>query len=89
MLLSVGLHILLNSHLVEQYSDYSYQLLKAFVQHIGQIYGSNNLVYNVHGLVHIAADSEKFGSLDNISSFPFESLKKWFVSHHFPSSKYY
>lgn len=67
MLLSVGLHILLNSHLVEEYSDYSYQLLKAFVQHFGQIYGNNYLVYNVHGLVHIAADAEKFGSLDIIS----------------------
>ena len=38
------------------------------------------LVYNIHGLVHLANDVRKFGSLDNVSSFPFEnflqSLKK-------------
>lgn len=76
MLLSVGLHILLNSHLVALYSDYSNDLMKAFVKHFGEIYGNNQLVYNVHGLIHLAADAKKFGSLDNISSFPFENYLK-------------
>ncbi|CAC5397969.1 unnamed protein product [Mytilus coruscus] len=74
----VGLHIHLNSHLVALYSDYSNDLLKAFVKHFGEKYGNNQLVYNVHGLIHIAADAKKFGSLDNISSFPFESYLKKF-----------
>ena len=32
------------------------------------------LVYNVHGLVHLAEDARRFGCLDNISAFPFENV---------------
>ena len=31
------------------------------------------LVYNVHGLTHLAADAMRFGPLDTFSAFPFES----------------
>lgn len=31
-------------------------------------------VYNVHGLVHLSGDAHMFGSLDNISAFPFENF---------------
>jgi len=32
------------------------------------------LVYNVHGLIHLAADVKQFGPLDSFSAFPFESF---------------
>lgn len=73
MLLSVTLHILLNSHLVKECSDYAQKLVCTFVEHYGQLYGKENLVYNVHSLLHLSFDAKIFGMLDNISSFPFEN----------------
>ena len=32
------------------------------------------LVYNVHGLVHLASDAQHLGPLDSYSAFPFESF---------------
>lgn len=44
--------------------------------------------HNVHGLIHIADDYERFGPLDNISAFPFENfmknLKKKLSNHEMP-----
>ena len=31
------------------------------------------MVYNMHGLLHLVSDYKRFGSLDKISSFPYES----------------
>lgn len=53
--------------------DYAEQLSKSFVAHFGDIYGSDQLVYNIHSIVHLAAEVRNHGHLDNISSFPFEN----------------
>ncbi|CAG2242365.1 unnamed protein product [Mytilus edulis] len=58
MLLSVSMHILLNSYLVTQYSEYCDQLLKTFVKHFSQLYGNDTIVFNVHGLTHLANDAK-------------------------------
>jgi hypothetical protein len=73
MLLSVAMTILLSQRLVNQYRDKAHSFLVSFVSHFGQLYGSEMITYNIHGLVHLAQESEKFGSLDNISAFPFEN----------------
>jgi hypothetical protein len=49
-------------------------LLVAFVSHFYEVYGRDMAVYNVHALVHLANDAHKFGSLENISAFPFENF---------------
>ena len=48
-------------------------LYRKFVVHFQQIYGLKNVVYNVHVLIHLAAVASKYGSLDNVSGFPFEN----------------
>lgn len=53
-----------------QYSKYCDQLLKEIVKHSFQIYGNDTIVFNVHGLTHLANDAKNFGLLDNI---PFEN----------------
>lgn len=47
-----------------------------FVVKFAKLYGEDILVYNVHGLLHLAMDVEKFGPLDNnyYSAFMFESF---------------
>jgi len=88
LLFHVGITILASPILSSLYCDFAGDLLKSFVQHFGQLYGSNMLVYNVHGLVHLAADVKQFGTLDNFSAFPFEnflcSLKKMVRKPKFP-----
>ena len=74
LLLFVSIHILVNPQLCSLYCDYAHKLLVLFVQHFETIYGRNMLVYNVHGLVHLAEDARRFGCLDNISAFPFENF---------------
>ena len=73
MVLCVAVHILLNETLCQNFSGYAHDLLVVFVKHFYQIYGNDMAVYNVHALVHLAKDADKFGSLDNVSSFPFEN----------------
>ena len=74
LLLFVSIHILVNPQLCSLYCDYAHKLLVLFVQHFETIYGRNMLVYNVHGLVHLAEDARRFGCLDNISAFPFDNF---------------
>lgn len=73
MLLSTAIAILISVDLSSSYSQYSQTLLKAFVSHFGEIYGKDAIVYNVHGLVHLPEDVQKFGCLDHISAFPYEN----------------
>lgn len=41
---------------------------------MGSSYGRGQFVYSVYGLIHLASDAKQFGTLDNISSFPFENF---------------
>jgi len=73
MLLSVGITLLISSRYCQVYNDYAHSLLVSFVRLAGKLYGNEFVVYNVHGLVHLAADVRRRGSLDSFSSFPFEN----------------
>lgn len=52
------------------------QLLNYFVQEFQSIYGIHYLSHNVHGLLHLCDDYERFGPLDNCSCFIFENYMK-------------
>lgn len=71
--LSVAIRILLCDQLLEHYLQYAADLLRYFVRLFGDIYGKDQLVYNVHSLIHLADDAKKYGTLDHISAFQFES----------------
>ena len=73
ILLSTAIAILVSPKLAETHTDYANSLLHTFVSHHGELYGKDLIVYNVHGLVHLAQDSKNFGCLDSISLFPFEN----------------
>jgi len=76
LLLSVASFILSSPELCLQYCDYAESLLKLFVSNIAKIYGKDMLVYNIHGLLHLAADVRRYGPLENFSAFPFENKLK-------------
>ena len=73
LLLSVAIRILADSKLCKSKSSFAHSLLVAFVQHYSKLFGKNNVVYNIHGLVHLANEVNMFGPLDSFSSFPYES----------------
>ena len=76
MTFSAAVCILLAPHLVSKGNNLQYarDLLKYFVEEGFNIYGPGFMVYNVHGLLHIADDAENLGPLDSCSAFPFENF---------------
>ena len=55
-------------------TDYARKLLRYFVANCEPLYGPEFVVYNVHGLLHVADDVQYFGtSLDNVSAFKYEN----------------
>lgn len=73
MTFSTALCILVSPHLATFHSRYAHDLLTFFVDHGAVLYGPKFHVYNVHSLLHLVADVNTFGCLDNFSAFPFES----------------
>lgn len=73
LLLSVGIRMLLEKSLDDEYIIYARSLLVLFVTHYSQLYGDAMVVYNVHNVIHLADDFNKFGCLDKISAFAFEN----------------
>lgn len=71
---SVAMYILLSSNASDRsWNDRARLLLEEFVLEMKDFYGELRLVYNVHSLLHINNDALIYGSLDNMSAFPFES----------------
>jgi len=88
MVLNIALTILLSPNIDDKLLNYSDKLLKHFVKNFEEIYGSKYISHNVHGLIHISKDYNRFGPLDFCSCFPFENhmkiLKKVVRKHHKP-----
>ena len=73
LLFSVDICILTDPHQCMTMCEFAQKLLTAFVNHYSQLFGSNSVVYNIHGLVHLANDVKTFGQLDKFSSFSYEN----------------
>lgn len=73
LVLNIAIGILVSPTLSSKHNGYARQLLEYFVEQGANLYGEEFLVYNVHSLVHLAADSLEYGPLDEFSAFPFEN----------------
>lgn len=80
---SIAIRILVSGN--KAWYEIARQLLVEFVKEMGTLYSREFYVYNVHSLIHLVDDAERFGGLDSISAFKFEnymqSLKKMVRSH--------
>ncbi|CAN7948327.1 unnamed protein product, partial [Ixodes hexagonus] len=74
LVLHAAIRILARPGLCTQQNAYAAQLLQYFVDKFEDIYGSDQMVYNVHALSHLAQECLTHGPLDNFSAFPFESF---------------
>lgn len=71
----IAIRILCSSSSTEEQMNYADQCLKYFSYQFGVIYGSYQLIYNVHSITHLADDCRFLkGSLDCFSAFPFENF---------------
>lgn len=61
ILFSVAMHLLLSSGTSEVIIDCAHGLLVSFVWHLGQLYGTLEMVYNIHQLTHLAEEYHLFG----------------------------
>lgn len=73
LLIFVASSILINPNGCDELYAYADTLLTLFVRDMQALYGHTMCLYNVHGLTYLSSDAEKFGSLDNVSAFPFEN----------------
>ena len=71
--LFIGTYYLEHPRLLRSHCDYANELLRLFVSDFGKLYDKITLVYNIHNLIHLAADAQKFGPLQSVSAFAFES----------------
>ena len=71
--LSVAISILVCPSLARVHKTYAHDLLTYFVQQGSVLYGEEFLVYNVHSLIHLAQNTEEYGTLDACSAFKFEN----------------
>lgn len=60
----------------EAYKDIAQTLLSGFCKHFCIIYGFNEIVSNIHNIAHVMDDVNNFGSLNSISTYPFENHLK-------------
>jgi hypothetical protein len=74
LLVFVGIHCLISRSLYKTHADYAHTRLYAFIEQARILYGTEFIVYNVHGLTHISEDVKRFGSLDEHSAFPFDNF---------------
>lgn len=56
------------------YKDIARQFLLGWCDNFVEIYGKTEVVSNIHNICHIADDVERFGSLNDISTYPFENF---------------
>ena len=73
MCLSVAIRLLAEPGQSPENITYAESLLDFFVHTFKQLYGRENVSYNVHGLIHLANDVRKHGHLDQFSAFKFEN----------------
>lgn len=71
--LAVAVRLLLSPTILKHYLSFAQELLRYFVDTFSIIYGQDQLVYNMHSVIHLTDDARNVGVLDNVSSFRYES----------------
>ena len=73
LLLVVSCRVMLGQEPTPHLVAYVRSLLVRFVAEAQYLYGKTHMTYSVHNLLHVADDYERFGVLDKVSAFQFES----------------
>lgn len=80
LILHVLMRILSRKHLTEIDKMRARNFVKVFINKANSVYGPEFVSFNVHGLLHLVEDVERFGPIDDFSAFPFENNMRYFNS---------
>lgn len=78
LLLHSAIRILVSSSLSEDSLDFAHTAINIFVNRAEDIYGPEFLSYITHCLLHLVDDARRFGSLNELSMFPYENNMTYF-----------
>ena len=81
LLLVVSFRVMLGRKATPDLVSYVRALLLKFVIDMKALYGKTHMTYSVHNLLHVADDYERFGVLDRVSAFTFESYMQKLKSY--------
>lgn len=71
--LSVAMRLLATPDIEFETNRYAKHLLEEYFVEFLQLYGEKNATYNTHGMLHLADDALRWGTLDEFSAFIFEN----------------
>lgn len=74
--LSVSVYILCSEKWRMYYSNYIKQQCLLFVQRFTELYGEDQLFFNILSWMHICQDVRAHGSVDRFSAFPYKHMRK-------------
>jgi len=90
--LYIALRILCSSECI-RLNAYARSLIRYFIEKYKTIYGTENITYNMHNLLHLCDDVLLFGKVDNFSAFPFENymskIKRKMKNSRYPLQQIY
>ncbi|XP_075534572.1 uncharacterized protein LOC142568577 [Dermacentor variabilis] len=93
LVLHTSLSVLANPQLCRQHAVFAGELLRCFVRDFRDFYGDEHVSFNVHCLIHLFADVQRYGHLDSFSAFPFENhmqtIKRQLRKHGKPLQQLY
>lgn len=72
--LSLAMRILLHKENCKFNNSCAQDLINSFIISFPELYSEKYLTYNFHCLIHLAAESIQYGSLENISAFKYENF---------------
>lgn len=73
LLFHVAITILSSAPFIKDYIHIAEKALTKFVLKAAEIYGDDFIVYNVHSILHLCTDVQRYGPLERYSCFPFEN----------------
>lgn len=74
LLLSCSYRLLMSKNCEKFEINLANSLLEKFVQKFPRIYGESSVTHNVHNLLHLKDIASQFGSLSDITAYPFENM---------------
>ena len=74
LLLVLSCRVMLSQKPTLHVVSYVRHLLIRFVREAQQLYGKTHMTYSMHNLIHVVDDYKRFGVLDKVSAFQFESF---------------
>lgn len=80
---SIGYRLLFSENNVvsDENIDLARELIGDFVEGVKELYGQENISFNMHGLLHVPDDVKTFGGAQNFTAYQFENyyqmLRKW------------